>query len=145
LRAGENQPDDPTPAHARPLIHFSGPLTTKPPHRIGADFDAGIETCSIRSSSRPDGALSTGHVKTIGDLRSKLQHVLADVDTSDEQSMHEAREPALREILLWEFGSDFRQDAQFLPIVDAVKSVLDTDPQFQERFVELVRGLKANP
>jgi hypothetical protein len=59
--------------------------------------------------------------------------------------MHEAREPALREILLWEFGSDFRQDAQFLPIVDAVKSVLDTDPQFQRRFVELVRELKANP
>ncbi len=100
---------------------------------------------TMRKGSSPgtDDVRGAGNVKTIADLRSKLQHALADVDTSDEQSMHDAREPALREILLWEFGSDFRQDAQFLPIVDAVKSVLDTDPQFQKRFTELVQGLKA--
>jgi len=64
------------------------------------------------------------------------------VDVSDAQSVHDARAPALREILLWEFGSDFRRDAQFLPMVDAIGHALDADPGFQQRFVDLIAGLQ---
>jgi hypothetical protein len=48
----------------------------------------------------------------------------------------------VREILLWEFGSDFRTDSQFLPMVEAIGKTLDVDPAFQQRFVELMADLR---
>jgi hypothetical protein len=77
-----------------------------------------------------------------GELRGRLRELTQKVNVADPNSLADARAPVLREILLWEFGSDFRSDSQFLPMVDAISSALDADPGFQQRFVELVAGLQ---
>lgn len=77
-----------------------------------------------------------------GELRRRLRELARQVNVADPHSLADARVPVLREILLWEFGSDFRSDSQFLPMVDAIKTALDADPGFQQRFVELVAGLQ---
>lgn len=59
------------------------------------------------------------------------------MDIADPRSLAEARAPALREILLWEYGNDFRNDPQFLPMVD-VNSSLDRAPNLQQQFVYLI-------
>lgn len=92
--------------------------------------------------SSPDETASTTGVRQIGELRQRLRELATRVDIDDKQSLADARAPALREILLWEFGSDFRKDAQFLPMVDAVNNALDIDPRFQQRFAELIAGLQ---
>ena len=81
--------------------------------------------------------------RSLEDLRGRLRQIFERVDTHDPQSLISAREPVLREILLWEFGSDFRQDAEFLPMVDAIGKMLDVDPQFHQRFAALVTTLQA--
>jgi hypothetical protein len=48
----------------------------------------------------------------------------------------------VREILLWEFGTDFRTDAQFVPMVDAISATLNADPQYQQRFIDLINDLR---
>ncbi|MFC5743569.1 hypothetical protein [Dyella tabacisoli] len=78
----------------------------------------------------------------VSELRQRLRSLIADVDVADTQSLTHAREPVLREILLWEFGSDFRQDSQFLLMVTAIGKAFDADPGFQQRFAELVAGLQ---
>ena len=85
---------------------------------------------------------ATTHAHPIGELRQRLRGLAARVNIDDAQSLADARAPALREILLWEFGSDSRKDAQFLPMVDAIGSALDADPRFQQRFVELIAELR---
>jgi hypothetical protein len=90
----------------------------------------------------PGETPATADTRQIGELRQRLRELATQVDVNDAQSLVDARKPALREILLWEFGSDFRKDAQFLPMVDAVNSALDADPRFQQRFVELIAGLR---
>lgn len=90
----------------------------------------------------PNETTTTTSTRQIGELRQRLREVATRVDVSDAQSLSDARKPALREILLWEFGSDLRKDAQFLPMVDAVNSALDADPRFQQRFAQLIAGLK---
>lgn len=92
--------------------------------------------------SSPGEAAAPAAAHQIGELRHRLHELMAPVDVNDAQSLADARSPALREILLWEFGSDFRKDAQFLPMVDAISSALDADPRFQQRFVELIAGLQ---
>jgi hypothetical protein len=92
--------------------------------------------------SPPDEAAAPATAHQIGELRQRLRELATRVDIDDRQSLADARAPALREILLWEFGSDFRKDAQFLPMVDAVNNALDIDPRFQQRFAELIAGLQ---
>lgn len=79
---------------------------------------------------------------TLGALRQRLQPLLAQVDLTDAQSLASARAPALHEILLWEFGPDFRRDPQFQPLTESIGSAMDADPRLQQQFVELIAGLR---
>lgn len=75
-------------------------------------------------------------------LRQRLRDLASETDMSNEQSMLQARTQVVHEILLWEFGDDFRQDSQFVPMVDAIGKTLDADPVFQQRFLNLMADLR---
>jgi len=92
--------------------------------------------------SSADATPAPASARSIGELRQRLRTLAADVNIDDTQSLFNARAPALHEILLWEFGADFRRDAQFLPVVEAISSALDADPRFQQSFVDLLAGLQ---
>ena len=96
-------------------------------------------------SSQPDPSNQQRPVAAKHDvqaLRRRLRDLATEADPSDTQSMLQARNHAVREILLWEFGSDFRTDSQFLPMVDAIGKTLDADQAFQQRFIELMVDLR---
>lgn len=75
-------------------------------------------------------------------LRQRLHDLAAETDPDNAQSMLQARTEVVREILLWEFGSDFRTDSQFVPMVQAISRTLDADPAFQQRFLDLMADLR---
>ncbi|GLQ92767.1 hypothetical protein [Dyella acidisoli] len=75
-------------------------------------------------------------------LRQRLHSLAMDTDLADTQSMLQARNHVVREILLWEFGSDFRTDSQFQPMVEAIGKTLDADTAFQQRFLDLMAELR---
>jgi hypothetical protein len=58
------------------------------------------------------GTAATTNTPQIDELRRRLRELATRVDLDDAQSLVDTRKPALREILLWEFGSDFRKDAK---------------------------------
>jgi hypothetical protein len=90
----------------------------------------------------PGESSAPANARQIGQLQSRLRELARKVDIADPRSLAEARAPALREILLWEFGGDFRNDSQFLPMVDSINSALDRDPGLQQRFIDLIAGLQ---
>ena len=94
------------------------------------------------TGSSTGGLPASAGTRQAGELRRRLRELAQQVNVADPHSLADARAPVLREIVLWEFGSDFRSDSQFLPMVDAIKTALDADPGFQQRFVELVAGLQ---
>lgn len=91
-------------------------------------------TSSTRQAAEP--------VHSLGALRQRLQPLLAQVDLSNPQAVANARTPALHEILLWEFGPDFRRDPHFQPLTESIGSAIDGDPRLQQQFVELIMGLQ---
>ena len=96
-------------------------------------------------SGKPDSSAPQRPVPSKHDvqaLRQRLRHLAMDTDPSDTQSMLQARSHVVREILLWEFGSDFRTDSQFLPMVEAIGKTLDADAAFQQRFLALMVDLR---
>lgn len=75
-------------------------------------------------------------------LRQRLHDLILKVDHGDAASAAESRNIAIREILLWEFGSKFRTDSQFLPMVDAIGKAFDTDPVLQKQFTAWIADLR---
>lgn len=78
----------------------------------------------------------------IGQLRERLSSLTQGIDVSDNRSVDTVRDSALREILLWEFGSDFRNDSQFLPMIEAIGKAMDTDAEYRQRFTDLLVDLQ---
>ena len=101
---------------------------------------------SIAGPDSPPTEASPPIAHSIAELRQRLHALVAHVNVDDAQSLVDVRKPALREILLWEFGGDFRKDSQFVPMVDAITRTLEADPRFQQRFADMISGLqKATP
>ncbi|MBE1162723.1 hypothetical protein [Dyella acidiphila] len=75
-------------------------------------------------------------------LRQRLRELADGTDLSDAQALQQTRNHLLREILLWEFGSDFRNDPQFLPMIDSIGKTFDADPALQQRFADLIADLR---
>lgn len=75
-------------------------------------------------------------------LRSQLTNLVAPVDVDDPAMIVRVRRPLLRAIVLWEFGSDFRQDPEFGPMLDTLERTFEADPRMPERLVALVRDLR---
>lgn len=75
-------------------------------------------------------------------LRQRLRELASNIDVSDPKAVAGIRDSALREILLWEFGGDFRKDSQFQPMVEAIGKAMDNDTKYRQRFTALLAELQ---
>ena len=90
----------------------------------------------------PGGVAEPEPAPAIGVLRRRLRDLLAGIDADDPEALANVQEPVLREIVLWEFGSRFRNDAQFQPMVEALGRMLHEQPGFRQRFAQMVAELR---
>lgn len=75
-------------------------------------------------------------------LRSQLTHLVAPIDPDDPQAVAKIRRPLLQAVVLWEFGSDFRQDPEFGPMLNTLERTFEADPTMPRRFTDLIRDLR---
>lgn len=78
----------------------------------------------------------------LGALRRRLMALISPINATDEAALRAIRRPLLQEIILWEFGSDFRQHPEFAGMVEEVDQALEVDPQARERLVRLIHQLQ---
>ena len=76
-------------------------------------------------------------------LRQSVAAIFNDMDTDDADAVLARREPVLRTIMLWEFGSDFRGDPQFLPMIDELSRAIEHNADLQGRFTAMVGALRS--
>jgi hypothetical protein len=75
-------------------------------------------------------------------LRQRLGDLTKDVNLEDMHAVLKVRESVVREVLLWEFGEEFRTDSQFSPMAEAIEKAMDATPTFQQRLVDLIVDLR---
>jgi len=130
-------------------VHFGLP-TIMPTNRITSTSTL-VETLQAMARERPAGVRQgSGTRSSIGVtarhdvamLRQRLRNILVDTDTGNAESVANARNTAVCEILLWEFGSEFRNDSQFSPMADAIGKAFDTNPALSKQFTDLIEGLR---
>lgn len=76
-------------------------------------------------------------------LRMRLGDLVRGVDPDDSAGAAALRRPVLREILLWEFGADFRQHPEFASMLETIERTMSADPRFAGRFGDLLRQLRS--
>lgn len=108
-------------------------------HERSKETQRGARARTVGSETKANAVAAKHNAQA---LRRRLREVLEGLDVSDQLALTQARDGVVREILLWEFGSDFRTDSQFLPMIDAIGAALDADPQSQQRFAGLVADLR---
>ena len=68
--------------------------------------------------------------------------MLGEVDPESEGELAAVRRRLLQEIVLWEFGSDFRQHPEFAPMLDTIERAFEIDPQAPKRLKRLMDVLR---
>ncbi|HEY9131821.1 MAG TPA: hypothetical protein VIM98_08715 [Dyella sp.] len=102
----------------------------------------------IRDGHKIEGKPSeTSHPRVekqdgIEPLRQRLRELAHNIDVNNPDAVAGIRDSALREILLWEFGGDFRKDSQFQPMVEAIGKAMDNDKNYRQRFTALLAELQ---
>lgn len=96
-------------------------------------------TAGRASTTAPPSAAPRHDLKV---LRSRLTDLVAPIDPDDPQTIAKVRRPLLQAIVLWEFGSDFRQDPEFGPMLDTLERTFEADPTMPRRLTDLIRDLR---
>lgn len=75
-------------------------------------------------------------------LRKQLAELVKSIDVRDEAAVKKARPQVVRAILLWEFGAEFREHAEWQPILESIVRTLEAQPAHEVQFRKLIDSLK---
>lgn len=103
----------------------------------GQRVDKGVNG---RVGTTPSSLVRQGHSLKV--LRTRLADLVAAADPADLEAVARIRRPLLQAIILWEFGSDFRQNPEFGPMLDTLERTFEADPRMPGRLVDLIRDLQ---
>lgn len=101
--------------------------------------EAGARTAK---TAKTDSQAAASRKATVASLRRQLVDLVADVVPGDEEAMHRARGKVVRAILLWEFGPELREHAQWQPMLETLVATLEADPGQRENFASLIADLQ---
>nr|WP_298128478.1 hypothetical protein [uncultured Pseudoxanthomonas sp.] len=82
--------------------------------------------------------------KSTAKLRTQLVDIAREVDLDDPTSLHNSRIRLVRSVLLWEYGEAFREHPDWKPLLDHITSALDADDAQKQKYMDLLKALKAN-
>ena len=77
------------------------------------------------------------------ELRRQLADIARGVGIDDADALDQKRDRVVRAVLLWEFGPDLREHAEWQPMVEAIAGSLAADERFRNAFNHLIVDLQA--
>lgn len=76
------------------------------------------------------------------ELRRQLAELVRGVDIDDADALDHARSRVVKAVLLWEFGQDLREHAEWQPMVETIAASLTADERFRNAFNRLIVDLQ---
>lgn len=99
------------------------------------DATTGRSTASeIQSRGRPERP-------SIQELRSRIEARLLALEAGAPDRRRRARRIFFESVLAWEFGDQLLLDSQFSRMIDNIEETVQTDPEMNQQFDELLSSL----
>jgi hypothetical protein len=77
------------------------------------------------------------------ELRRQLADIARGVGIDDADALDHARGRVVKAVLLWEFGQELREHAEWQPMVETIAGSLAADDRFRNAFNRLIADLQA--
>lgn len=84
-----------------------------------------------------------GAKRDTDELRKQLAEIVRGVGVEDADAMDRTRGRVVKAVLLWEFGPELREHAEWQPMVDSIADTLAADERFRNVFNRLIADLQA--
>jgi hypothetical protein len=75
------------------------------------------------------------------ELQRRLAQLLAGIDSSDLAALRGVRQSILREVLLWEFGTDRVNTKQMNELLQTIENAMDADPAGERLLSNLAKQI----
>lgn len=75
-------------------------------------------------------------------LKRELAEIVKHVSPEDRAAVDAVRPRVARAILLWEFGAELREHADWQPMLEEIVRTLEGSERHQNQFAELIRQLR---
>lgn len=92
-------------------------------------------------ASGKDGAAARSD-RDVGALRRELVGLVEGVSVNDAAAVSAARRRFVRAVLLWEFGTEFREHSEWQPMLDTLIAALESNATHQDDFAKLILDLQ---
>ncbi|WP_158601693.1 hypothetical protein [Solilutibacter pythonis] len=102
----------------------------------------------VRKVERTGNPRKAGKARTVAlghdrqALRNELTEIARQADLADEGSQRMARRRMVRAMLLWEFGPELREHAEWRPMLEAITQALEGSPLHLAAFSLLIDKLR---
>lgn len=88
-------------------------------------------------------ATASAQRKDVSILRKQMVEIAQSIDVGDAEAVRKARLRMVRAVLLWEFGPEIREHAEWQPMLESITSALEGQRAGGEAgFVQLIEALK---
>lgn len=102
----------------------------------------GERTAGSTPLATPPKAAASARRHDVAALKRELIDIVRDVSPDDREAVDTARPRVARAILLWEFGAELREHAEWQPMLDEIVHTLAASERHQSQFAELIRRLR---
>lgn len=93
-------------------------------------------------ASRSDVAPALAARRDQDELRRQLAELVRGVSVDETAELDNARRRVVRAVLLWEFGAELREHAEWQPMVETIADTLAADERFRNGFNRLIAELQ---
>lgn len=102
------------------------------------------DTRRKRDADDVDGAALPAHEakRDPDELRKQLVEIVRGVGVDDADALEQVRGRVVKAVLLWEFGQELREHAEWQPMVEAIAGTLAADDRFRNAFNRLIVDLQ---
>lgn len=77
------------------------------------------------------------------ELRRQLVEIVRGAAVDDADALEQVRGRVVKAVLLWEFGQELREHAEWQPMVETIAGALAADDRFRNAFNRLIVDLQA--
>lgn len=75
-------------------------------------------------------------------LRKQVAGIVRDVDAADPDAMSKVRTQMIRAMLLWEYGPQIREHAEWQPMLEALDHAIVSSPSLSDEFLRLIAEMR---
>lgn len=108
---------------------------------VSRKSDRPLQSIPAKTVDRPGEGKANARHDTEA-LRKQVAAIVRGVDATDPDAVGKARTQMIRAMLLWEYGPQIREHAEWQPMLEALNRAIESSPALSDEFLRLIADMR---